>query len=92
MAKKKLVSVRIDQRLLEFMDERVIGRYALSRSAAIDDALRMVFQQLSDDDLMLAFRNLHERSDSVVVKLRAVRYLGGGQFMVRDSEKGLIEY
>lgn len=92
MANKKLVSVRIDEDLIKFMDERVIGRYALSRSGAIDAALRMVFQQLSDDDLMLAFTNQHGRAGSAVVTLRAVQYMGGGHYMVADPERGRIEY
>lgn len=92
MANKKLISVRIDQKLVEFMDERVIGRYALSRSGAIEAALRMVFQQLSDEDIMFAFRCQNMRTGPAVVTLRAVLYQGGGHFVVSDPEKGLVEY
>lgn len=92
MAKKKLVSVRIDQRLVEFIDERVIGRYVLSRSGAIEAALRMVFQQLSDEDIMNAFRSHYSRSGATVVTLREFRYVGGGHFMICDPEKGLVEF
>lgn len=92
MAKKRLVSVRIDQKLVDFMDERVVGRYALSRSGAIEAALRMVFQQLSDEDIMNAFRNQHRQSGATVVTLREFRYVGGGHFMICDPEKGLVEF
>lgn len=92
MANKKLISVRLDNDLLDFMNDRVVGRYALSRSGAIEAALRMVFQQLSDEDLMNAYRNQYRRGASTVVTLRSVGYMGGGCYLVDDPEKGRVKF
>lgn len=92
MANTKLISVRIDTDLLECMEERVIGRYAFSRSGAIEAALRMVFQQLSDEDIMNAFKNQYRLGSATVVTIRSVKYVGGGHFMICDPEKGFVKF